>query len=70
MHSVNNDETNDMIKLLYVMVMVVVTEMKLMTRMIKNNRADNITLIRSNVEVKFPTYNGSLVDGDLVLHIT
>lgn len=61
MHSVNND------KVAYVMVM---TEMKSMTRMIKNGRADDITLIRSSVEVKFPTDNGSLVDGDLVLHIT
>jgi hypothetical protein len=59
-----------MIKLLYVMVMVVVTEVKAMTRMIENGLADDITLIRSSVEVKFPTHYGSLVDGDLVLHIT
>lgn len=61
MHSANND------KVAYVMVM---TEVKSMTRTIKNGRADDITLIRSSVEVKFPTDNGSLVDGDLVLHIT
>jgi hypothetical protein len=52
------------------MAIVAVTEIKSMTRMIKNDRADDITLIESSRGVDFLAYNGTLADGDLVLHIT
>jgi hypothetical protein len=64
MHSVNNGETNVNGKV------VVRSGNGVGDRDEVDDWDDNITLIRSSVEVKFPTYNGSLVDGDLVLHIT